>query len=432
MATDPGITARTASLEMLAAALSGDTGWTDLGGTLEVRDAAFARRLAFGVLRWYGTLDWLAGKLLAKPMKARDQDIRHLLLLGLHQLWHEDLPGHAAVHATAECARTLGKPWAVGLVNAVLRRFQREMPQWTDAQRLQDQQFAHPDWLLDALRQDWPQHWQAIAQANNQPPPLWLRCNTTRLSRDELAARFAQEGVTTQPHPLAPDALQVLDPVPVQSLPGFSEGWFSVQDAAAQLAAPLLSPAPGMRILDACAAPGGKTGHLLELAGQARVTALDISQKRLSRIAENLARLGLDATLTCGDATEPSAWWDGEAFDRILLDAPCSATGVIRRHPEIKWLRDPAQVQAAAQLQARLLDRLWPLLQPDGILVYATCSVLNIENSQQINAFLERQPDARCIDPGWSGALSAGPGRQWLPGTQDMDGFFYALLQKQA
>lgn len=430
--TEPaGTAARLASLAMLEAALRGDSNWSEADVSLPARDAAFARRLAYGVLRWRGALEWLAGELVARPLKARDQDIQQLLLLGLQQLWHEDLPGHAAVHATAECARALGKPWAVGLVNAVLRRFQREQAQWTDPARLGEARFAHPDWLLTALRKDWPGHWQAAVAANNQQPPLWLRCNRLRGSVGDLAGALEAAGCATQTHALAGAALRVMEPVPVESLPGFGEGRFSVQDAAAQLAAPLLDVKPGQRVLDACAAPGGKTGHLLELAPGVQVTALDISEARSAMIRDNLARLGLEAQLVTGDAASPGDWWDGKAYDRILLDAPCSATGVIRRHPEIKWLRNPQQVEAAMRLQARMLDRLWPLLDAGGILVYATCSVLNSENGQQVHAFLERQPDARAIGPAWPGALAAEPGQQWLPGMLDMDGFYYAALRKQ-
>lgn len=431
MTTDVNTAARRASLSMLDAALRGDAGWTAQGASLEARDAAFARRLTYGVLRWYGVLDWLAGELLARPLKTRDQDIHRLLLMGLHQLWHEDLPAHAAVHATAECARALGKPWAVGLVNAVLRRFQREQQHWTSAETLQDRQYAHPQWLLDTLRVDWPRDWKAVTAANNQQPPLWLRCNRRRAQPGEIRQRLATAGFATQAHPLAPDALRVLDPAAVEALPGFAEGHFSVQDAAAQLAAPLLDALPGQRVLDACAAPGGKTGHLLELTPAAKVTALDLSEQRLALVRDNLVRLGLEAQLLCGDAADPAAWWDGEPYARILLDAPCSATGVIRRHPEIKWLRDPPQVRDAVQLQARLLDRLWPLLDAGGILVYATCSVLSLENNQQIHAFLQRQADARCIGPQWPEAACPGHGRQWLPGVLDMDGFYFAVLRKQ-
>jgi len=430
MAQPGGIEARQAALAMLEAALAGNTGWSDLAPSLSARDAAFARRLAYGVLRWYGALDWLAGQLLSRPLKARDRDVRHLLILGIQQLWHEDLPTHASVHTTAECARAIGKPWAVGLVNAVLRRFERERDHWTDPKILGEQRHAHPPWLLDALRRDWPDRWEAVVDAANGQPPMWLRVNRTRATVAQMSERLREAGMATEPHPLATDALKLLDPVPVSQLPRFREGLLSVQDAAAQLAVELVRPEPGQRILDACAAPGGKTAHLLEREPTARVTALDVSEARAAMIGDTLERLGLNAAVLVGDAGQPDEWWDGHRYARILLDAPCSATGVIRRHPEIKWLRDPGQVREAADQQARLLDRLWPLLEPGGILVYATCSVLRVENNQQIQMFLERQSDARPIGPGWGEAVDALPGRQWLPGTLDMDGFYYVVLRR--
>lgn len=408
----------------------GDCRSLDAG--LDARDAAFARRLAYGTLRWYVALDALATDLLERPLKARERDVHRLLLLGLYQLWHEDTEAHAAVHATAEVARALRKPWAVGLVNAVLRRFQREREQRLTRLGNQEASLAHPDWLLERLKADWPRHWRAVAAANNAEPPLWLRANTLRQSTDDLARALGDAGFDARRHPDITTAVEMRPPAPVDRIPGFSDGLCSVQDAAAQWAATLVKAQPGQRVLDACAAPGGKTGHLLEHTQHLDLTALDLQPQRLERVQENLDRLGLSAHLLAADASQPDAWWSGEAFDRILLDAPCSATGVIRRHPEIRLLRTPEDVAQVIRLQAKLLDALWPLLRPGGMLVYATCSVLRCENSEQIQKFLDRTDDADCTGPPWPDPKSSDPGRQILPGESGMDGFYYATLLRRA
>lgn len=395
---------------------------------LAPRDQAFARHLAYGVLRWRTALDWLAGRLLDRPLKARDQDIHALLLMGLLQLWQDDAAPHAAVHATAGAARDIGKDWGVGLINALLRRFQRErVALLADLERLPER-FAHPHWLLDNLREDWPDDWQAIAGANNLQAPLWLRINRQRTGTQPYLAMLKEAELVGHTLETCADAVRVEPAVPVTRLPGFADGLVSVQDAAAQVAADLLRPASGERILDACAAPGGKTCHLLERAPGIHLTALDRQPGRLDLIRENLQRLGLACELLVADAADTTDWWDGAPFDKILLDAPCSATGVIRRHPEIKWLRTPEQVQSAVADQQRLLDRLWPLLNAGGMLVYATCSVLKRENSEQIHGFIARHDDADHVGPG----TGHPPGRQILPGDAQMDGFYYAVLRKPA
>ena len=435
MSARPPRDARLLALGLLGDVLDRQQALSDLklaDTGLDERDEAFARRLAYGVLRHYPALHWLAARLLSKPLRERDRDIERLLLIGLYQLWLEDTPGHAAVHATAECARGLRKVWAVGLVNAVLRRFQREKDQWLEALEQTDERHAHPAWLLQQLRQDWPDQWQAITAANNRQAPLWLRCNRARADLEGLEQRLHEAGFSTRREVLAPDALAVEPAAAVQRLPGFAEGLCSVQDAAAQLAAGLMQLEPGQRVLDACAAPGGKTCHLLERQGSLDLVAVEAVESRLELIRENLVRLGLNASLKCADAADTEQWWDGTGFDRILLDAPCSATGVIRRHPEIKYLRTPQQVQSVLATQQRLLQQLWPLLKPEGMLVYATCSVLKSENSQQIQQFLDTHSDARCIDPPGVPGVEEPCGRQILPGQHDMDGFFYAVLVKSA
>lgn len=406
-------------------------------GDSDPRDAAFARHLAYGVLRWLNALEWLAGALLDHPLKRRDLDIHRLILVGLFELWKGDSAQHAAINETAECARVAGKPWAVGLVNAVLRRFQRERSEWLRRLESRPERFAHPEWLVERIRSDWPDDWESILEANNRQAGLWLRVNRTRADVRGTTEEFEAAGFETRRQPHAQHALEVIPPAPVEQLPGFADGSWSVQDPAAQLATDWLDPQPGQRVLDACAAPGGKTCHILEAVQDVQVVALDRSPRRLDRLQENAQRLGLwhserlDAV--CADASQAEAWWDGEPFDRILLDAPCTATGVIRRHPEIKWLRTPVQLEEAVALQASLLKSLWPLLKPGGILVYATCSILRDENNQQIRHFVEYsgelrpqpRPEARQLAYG----RESGEGRQVLPGEADMDGFFYARLR---
>jgi 16S rRNA (cytosine967-C5)-methyltransferase len=410
-----------------------DTEATDNTASADPRDRAFSRYLAYGVLRWLGALEWLSGQLLRRPLKKRDRDIHRLILLGLLQLWRNESGAHAAVHESAECARLLGKPWAVAVINAVLRRFQRDQEALLARLALQDERHAHPPWLLAALQQDWPNDWEAIVAANNRAAPLWLRLRRD-LDASDVQIQLEGAGYACSGHVWAPDALRVEPAAAVNALPGFRDGLVSVQDPAAQLAADLLALAPGQRVLDACAAPGGKTGHILEVMPQVSLTALDRSPRRLALVRQNLERLGFadhpELRLQAADATDPDSWSDGNLYQRILLDAPCTATGVIRRHPEIKWLRTPRQQADAVALQARLLQRLWPLLDAGGILLYATCSVLRDENNRQIERFLTSHPDAELsvFDTEWGRA--GNPGRQILPGQQGMDGFYYARLQK--
>jgi len=394
------------------------------------RDLSMGRHLAYGTLRWMTALEWLADQLLDKPIKRRERAVRRLVLIGLYQLWQDGSPEHAAINETAECARSLGKPWAVGMINAVLRRFQRERESLLAGLNLRDERYAHPAWLLEKLRQDWPGDWQRMVEANNRQARMWLRVHRGGPGKREVRAELERAGFEVHDHPFSRDALCIEPAVHVQTLTGFNAGHFSVQDPAAQLAASLLDVTEGMRVLDACAAPGGKTCHILESAPGAIVTAVDNQACRLDRIRENLNRLGLHARLVAGDATEPHTWWDGVPFQRILLDAPCSASGVIRRHPEIKHLRTATQVSEAVLLQQRLLRQLWPLLEAGGMLVYATCSVFHDENSRQIKHFLVQQDGAEESVPGVPWGLSQQCGRQILPGQQDMDGFYYAVLQK--
>lgn len=388
------------------------------------RDRAQVRALAFGAVRSHHRHQALLKLLLNKPLQSEDRTLEALLSVGLFQLEDPEQPDHAAVSATVEAARLLGQERAVGLVNASLRRYQREATALLDRLRADPCAWhSHPKWLLDRLRVDWPDGWQAIAAANQQRAPLWLRVNRNRTTVTDYAARLAAElGVGAGPLPGFPDALRLDAAVTVQRLPGFADGLVTVQDAASQLAAPLLAPEPGMRVLDACAAPGGKSTHLLEVAGgRLDLVAVDIAADRLALVGNNLRRLGLEATLIAGDATQPASWWDGRPFDRILVDAPCTATGVIRRHPDIKLLRRAGDVAGFVSRQRLLLDRLWPLLATGGRLLYSTCSLLRAENQDLVSDFLGA--GLARFEPG-----TPAPGLQLLPGDRDTDGFYYALM----
>lgn len=391
---------------------------------------ALVQEMVYGCLRWHGYLDEIAGKLLAKNLKRKDQDLRLLLLVGLYQLEHLSIKEHAVVSETVSAATDLGKGWAKGLINGCLRKFQRDRQSIIDEidKEIPDAQLSHPAWLLQELQSSWPKHWPEIVTANNQKPPMHLRVNLARLSRESAMTHLAEQDMDCKLLS-TPCGIGLIKPVPVPQLPDFPKGDISVQDQSAQLAATLLAPKPGERLLDACAAPGGKTGHLLELVdGQASLVALEIDPERANRIRENLQRLRYRAEVTIGDAAKPDTWWDGKPFDRILLDAPCSATGVIRRHPDIKHLRQPDDVDRLVQTQASLLDALWPLLRQGGKLLYATCSILRRENDQQIKNFLERFPEATEVALDLSGDADCRHGVQLLPG--EGDGFYYCLLEK--
>lgn len=391
-----------------------------------------AQDLAYGVLRWHGRLSALAGRLLDRPLKPRDTDVVVVLETGLYQLTRTEVPAQWVVSECVDTVRLLGKHWAAGLLNATLRRFLRESESLGGAVDADPcAALSHPAWLLERLRTDWPEHWRAVAAANNERPPMTLRVNARRVSREDYQRRLAAAGIEAAAQDALPEALTLATPIGVEALPGFGDGDVSVQDAGAQLAAHLTAPAPGDRVLDACAAPGGKTGHLLELEpGIAELVAIDSDPRRLERVGDNLRRLGLRATLRAADAADVDGWWDGQRFQRILLDAPCTGTGVIRRHPDIKWLRRREDPETMAAGQRRLLEALWPLLAPGGKLVYCTCSVLAAENEAVVAPFAERTEGVRLVDPGRDRGLRLRHGRQILPGFQGMDGFYYAGLEK--
>lgn len=399
---------------------------------VEPRDRGLLQELCYGVCRWQPQLQTLLDHLLERPLDRRETAVLALLLIGLYQLHHLRIPEHAAVAETVTAARQLRKPWAASLSNAVLRSFLRQRHELlARVENDSAARTAHPRWLLHRLQQDWPDDCEAIMVANNARPPFTLRVNSALIHREEYRLRLAALGQLAEPVAAVETALILAAAVEPATLPGFAEGWVSVQDAAAQLAGPLLDTQPGMRVLDACAAPGGKTGHMLESVPSLQVTALDRNAVRLEQVRENLARLRLNADRVVGDASQPAAWWDGVPYDRILVDAPCSATGVIRRHPDIKLLRRETDIAVLAVQQQAILLALWPLLRPGGRLLYATCSVLRQENQQVVAAFLAAQPDAQelPIQAEWGCALSHG--RQILPGAAGMDGFYYAMLYKR-
>ncbi len=395
---------------------------------LESRDRALAQTICYGVLRVLPQLNFIVRQLLSKPLK-KDMLILHsLLLVGIYQLLYMRTSDHAAVAATVEAAVLLKQSRQKSLINAILRNVQRQREQ-LEAQLCDhpELQHNHPRWLAELIQQHYPQRAEQIMLANNQQPPMWLRINEQRVQRaDYLALLEAADIAVQQQSPLA-TAIQLLQPVDVLRLPHFADGWVSVQDIAAQHAAWLLGAEAGEHILDCCAAPGGKTAHILERQPQAQVLAIDADSLRLQRVHDNLQRLQLGAQVICADATDPASWWDGQLFDRILLDAPCSATGVIRRHPDIKWLRRASDIQALVDLQQQILTALWSTLKPGGTLLYATCSIIPAENSKQIQAFLATHADAQAISLGPQGEVDW----QWLPGDLAGDGFYYAKLEKQ-
>lgn len=413
---------------------------SETSGTAQER--GLLRALCYDSIRWYLRLDALLGRLLARPNQPLTAELHALAIVGLCQLLYTQVPAHAAVDETVNATRLLKQPRAAGLLNAVLRRCQRESAKLEPSiDRDPAIRTAHPRWLVDALATDWPADFESILAANNERPPFWLRVNRLRCTGAEYRRQLQAQGFEIAASRCDDHTLMLTRAADVGDLPGFGEGLVSVQDAAAQLAAPLLAPRPGDRVLDACAAPGGKTCHLLELQPRIEeLIAVDVSKERLVRVEENLQRLGLRANVIAGDAAEPESWWDGRAFDRILLDVPCSATGVIRRHPDIKLLRRADDIAALAARQRQLLDRTWPMLKPGGRLLYASCSVLRAETSAVVGAFLERDPQARdvtvdvlrgdALGADTLGSAGAAAGYAIATGTAGMDGFYYACLEK--
>ncbi|WP_097165024.1 16S rRNA (cytosine(967)-C(5))-methyltransferase RsmB [Enterobacter sp. CC120223-11] len=391
------------------------------------KDRALLQELCFGVLRTLPQLEWLIKKLMERPMTGKQRTVHFLLMVGLYQLLYTRIPAHAALAETVEGAVAIKRPQLKGLINGVLRQFQRNQEALLEEFSTTEMRFLHPSWLVKRLQKAYPQQWEAILEANNQRPPMWLRVNRNHHSRDSWLALLEEAGMKGFTHEAYPDAVRLETPTSVMALPGFAEGWVTVQDASAQGCMNFLKPKDKENILDLCAAPGGKTTHILEVAPEANVLAVDVDEQRLTRVYENLKRLGMKALVKQGDGRYPEQWCGEQQFDRILLDAPCSATGVIRRHPDIKWLRRDRDIAELAQLQSEILDATWRHLKPGGTLVYATCSILPEENGEQIAAFLKRTPDAMLSETG----TPERPGQQNLPAADEGDGFFYATLIKQ-
>ncbi len=394
-----------------------------VGAPVARRDHSLLAALVFGALRWHHRLEWQARRLLSRPLKPEQTALAALIRIGLLQLQEMRIPAHAAVSTTVDATALLDLKQTAGLVNAVLRRFQREREELQrDLEQVPFARFSHPEWLIDAIRGDWPDDWQRILEANNAQAPMWLRVNLGRTTRAAYLERLRAAGMGAVEAADVDSAVCLEAAQAVEALPGFAAGEVSVQDLSAQRAAGLLALRPGQRVLDACAAPGGKTAHVLEACAGVEVVALDRDAARLAKVEENLRRLGLEARLIVGDGTKPADWWDGRAFDRILLDAPCSALGVIRRHPDIKVLRRPIDVDRVVELQAKLLRALWPLLAPGGRLLYATCTVLKRENDAQIAAFRSEE--------GIAAPELAAMSFRTLPGEARADGFYYAWIDK--
>lgn len=399
---------------------------------VESKDLPLVQEITFGVCRVLPRLEQIIKLLVSKPLKGKTRLVHCLLLVGLYQLLYMRVPEFAAVDEVVNATKTLKLDSFRGLTNGVLRRFLREREQIL-AKIDKHWQTLHPEWLVNQLKTSYP-HWRDIVEANNQRPPMWIRVNSQYSSTEnygellgDLVKNSAKETACTAPS----CAILLEKPVSVSQLPHFEQGWATVQDAHAQWSASLLEPKNDERILDACAAPGGKTTHILELAPKANVIALDIEQSRLKRVSENLQRLGQQATVICGNASQPETWLEeGLMFDRILLDAPCSATGVIRRHPDIKWLRQERDINELVALQEKILHALWQRLKPNGVLLYATCSILPQENDEQIRRFIENTPNARLaeMDFGFEKTTT----KQFFPSENGGDGFFYAKLVKVA
>ncbi|MEQ4925490.1 16S rRNA (cytosine(967)-C(5))-methyltransferase RsmB [Proteus hauseri] len=405
--------------QVLDQGLSLSTVIPELQKNIADKDRSLLQELCFGTLRTLPQLEWTIQQLMDKPLKGKQRILHYLIMVGLYQILYTRIPAHAALAETVNGAVALKKPQLKGLINGVLRQFQRQQDILNERFQNSENRFLHPSWLLTRIKQAYPEQWEMIVEGNNQKPPMWLRVNQIHHSQDEYLALLKKEDIAAIADESHPYALRLETPCNVNMLPGFDEGWVTVQDRSAQRCAELLAPENKEQILDLCAAPGGKTTHILEIAPQAQVLAVDIDEQRLSRVKENLSRLKQHATVKSGDGRYPEQWCSDMQFDRILLDAPCSATGVIRRHPDIKWLRRNEDIAQLAQIQKEILLAIWPYLKSGGTLVYATCSILPEENSQQVEMFLSSTKDAQCHYQ-----------NQCLPEANGGDGFFYAVIKK--
>jgi 16S rRNA (cytosine967-C5)-methyltransferase len=401
------------------------------------RDRSLVQELVYGTCRWYPQLKEIYLQLISKPLKAKDADLEALIFLGFYQLLHMRTAEHAAIHETVQCAKKLKKQWAVKFINALLRNFQREQAEMVAKACVKESaRFAHPKWLIKGVKRSWPAQMEQILAANNQHPVFTLRVNLSKISRSDYLDQLNSAGFEATATRYSDAGVTLTQAVPVELLPNFEQGWVSVQDESAQLAAGLLNLAPGHRVLDACCAPGGKTGHIVEQEPDIQsLMAVDISERRLESVRNNLDRVYPDwqktVVLKAADMGDAQLWnTDDQQFDRILLDAPCSATGVIRRHPDIKLLREPGQIEDLAQLQLKLLTNCWQALAPGGRLVYATCSIFPAENTKVIEQFIAITDDAQEIPIEAEWGLGQQCGRQILPQAGGQDGFYYAVISK--
>lgn len=396
---------------------------------LDERDRPLVQALVYGVLRWRWQLDSILSKYIKKPLKAKDLDIQIILMLGVFQLLWMRTPDYAAVDAAVNSSLKIKKKWAKGLINAILRQVIRERDEIDYSSNVQAE-YSHPQWLIDSIKKDWPDNWQQILKQANEEAPMTLRVDTHQVSLEDYIEQLNEVELDAEKSAAVPTALVLEQAADVYRLPGFEDGVVSVQDAAAQLAASLIQLEPGQKVLDACAAPGGKTAHMLQTEPSINVDAVDISESRLERVEENLARLQFEANLITSDISQPDEWWDENQYDRILLDAPCSASGVIRRHPDIKSLRRATDISELVETQKEIIDAVWLLLKTGGLMLYATCSIFKDENVNQMQSFLQRTDNAEevIINAEWGHEQLVG--RQVLTGEQQMDGFYYALIRK--
>jgi len=399
---------------------------------ISTQDRGFIQSLCFGVTRWYWQLNDQLKPFLKKPLKPKERQVKLILLVGIFQIQHLQTPAHAAVSDTVKCSQQLNKPWAKNLINACLRNYIRKQ-ETIEKQLFPPTHYSHPQWMIERIEQAWPDQKKFIFAANNQAAPLCLRVNSKYCSQENYLKLLAENNIEASKDPYSEIGIRLKTSTPIQNLPKFSNGWVSVQDTASQLIHQFFQTNSDDRILDACAAPGGKTSLLLEHASENTVMhAVDIKGIRNTKLVQTLERLNLTAKIITGDASKPMEWWDGKLYQHILVDAPCSGLGVVRRHPDIKHLRQADDIEQLKQAQSAILESCWKLLANNGQLLYTTCSILPEENEQQIENFLQKHPEANSVEIDHPTAITLAHGRQTLPGISDMDGFYYCLLHKVA
>lgn len=394
-------------------------------------DRQLIAEIVNGVTRWFWRLDGYASSLVARPLRRKDRDVHYLLLTGLYQLEFTRVPAHACVNETVQAVKELGKSWAGPFINAVMREFLLNREEHcAQAQSDDTVRYSHPAWMIEVLKRQWPEHWSKILQANNSKPEMFLRVNTSECNVEEYLDILADHDIPAVADRTSPFGIRLQKRVRVEQLPGFEKGQVSIQNPASQLVAPLMDFQPGHRVLDACSAPGGKLLHMLDLCPDLdSVTAVDVDGGRCTEIEDNLHRTGRSATVIVADASRPDEWWDGKPFDRILIDAPCSATGIISKHPDIKHHRRPEDIEHSVSVQSTLLEALLPLLDSRGKLIYTTCSIVHEENEGQVSDLLRRHPELEAESLPESLGMQTGNGRQRLQGVDNSDGFFYAALR---